>query len=45
MNRNDLVDLDIEELGVASDETLGGIPPYPEADGVNFLPDSGISAE
>ncbi len=42
MDRNDL---DIEELGVASVETLGEIPPYPEQEGVDFLPGGGISAE
>lgn len=45
MDRNDHFDDGIEELGVASVETLGEIPPYPEQEGVNFLPGGGISAE
>lgn len=45
MNRNDIVEDGIEELGVASVETLGQIPRRPEADGVQFGLGGGISAE
>lgn len=45
MNRNDIVEDGIEELGVASVETLGQIPNRPEADGVQPFLGGGISAE
>jgi hypothetical protein len=45
MDRNDIVEDGIEELGVASIETLGDIPDNPEPDGVRFLPGGGMSAE
>lgn len=45
MDRNDIVEDGIEELGVASVETLGQIPNRPEADGVQFALGGGISAE
>ncbi len=45
MNQYDIVEDGIEELGVASVETLGQIPKRPEADGVQFGLGAGISAE
>lgn len=45
MDRNDIVEDGIEELGVASVETLGQIPSNPETEGVQFLLGGGISAE
>lgn len=35
----------IEELGIASVETLGQIPNNPETEGVQFLLGGGMSAE
>lgn len=45
MNQYDIVDDGIEELGVASVETLGQIPNRPEPDGVQPFLGGGISAE
>ncbi|MBB5708188.1 hypothetical protein [Sphingopyxis panaciterrulae] len=45
MNQYDIVEDGIEELGVASVETLGQIPNRPEPDGVQPFLGGGISAE
>ena len=45
MNRNDIVEDGIEELGVASVETLGVELPFPEPEGLDSVPHGGISAE
>jgi hypothetical protein len=45
MNQYDSVEDGIEELGVASAETLGQIPNRPEPDGVQPFLGGGISAE
>jgi len=45
MDRNDIAEDGVEELGIASVETLGQIPSRPEADGVQFALGGGISAE
>ena len=45
MDRNDLIEDGIEELGVASVETLGQISNNPETEGVQLFLGGGISAE
>lgn len=45
MDRNDLIEDGIEELGVASVETLGQISNNPETEGVQLFAGGGISAE
>ena len=45
MDRKSLAEDGVEELGIASVETLGQIPSNPETEGVQFLLGGGISAE
>lgn len=45
MDRNDLAEYGIEELGVASVETRGTEFPVPESIGRKLEPDAGISAD
>jgi hypothetical protein len=46
MNRNDIVEDGIEELGIASVETLGAAPPFPEDQTLSPVPiGGGITAE
>ena len=46
MNRNDIIEDGIEELGVASVETLGAAPPFPEDHTLSPVPiGGGITAE
>lgn len=45
MNRNDIVEDGIEELGVASVETRGTEFPVPESIGRKLEPDAGISVD
>lgn len=45
MDRNDIVEDGIEELGIASVETLGVAAPFPEPEGLDIVPHSGISAD
>jgi hypothetical protein len=46
MDRNDIVEDGIEELGIASVETLGSAPPFPEDQTLSPVPiGGGITAE
>ncbi len=41
MNRNDIVEDGIEELGIASVDTLGTAPPFPEDHVLSEIPVGG----
>lgn len=45
MDRNDIAEDGIEELGIASVETLGIAGPFPEPEGLDIVPHSGLSGE
>ncbi|HWV59611.1 MAG TPA: hypothetical protein VN034_03085 [Sphingopyxis sp.] len=46
MDRHDIAEDGIEELGVASVETLGSAPPFPEEETLSPVPiGGGITAE
>jgi len=44
MDRNE-IENGVEELGIASVETLGSVLPYPEPDGISPFPLTGIAAD
>lgn len=45
MDRKNLAEDGVEELGIASVETLGTELPFPEPEGLDIVPHGGITAD